>query len=134
MEIYADPRARRDHGPHAGRGPTPATSNPPAGLWSVQKSLHGARSAHSRSERRRQVASFDGDAAGARGHLSVASSVVPGPAGRAGGAERADADHITHVHSQPVWERLSPPQHCIRAISAAHPATTSLPETLAPCF
>lgn len=132
MEIYADPRARAGPGrATAAPGPTPATSNPPAGLWSVQKSLHGARSAHSRSERRRQVASFDGDAAGARGHLSVASSVVP-RGGR--GAERADADHITHVHSQPVWERLSPPQHCIRAISAAHPATTSLPETLAPCF
>jgi len=133
MEIYADPRARAGPGRAgtAAPGPTPATSNPPAGLWSVQTSLHGARSAHSRSERRRQVASFDGDAAGARGHLSVASSVVP-RGGR--GAERADADHITHVHSQPVWERLSPPQHCIRAISAAHPATTSLPETLAPCF
>jgi hypothetical protein len=128
MEIYADPRARGDHGRTRA---DPATSNPPAGLWSVQTSLHGARSAHLRSERRRQVASFDGDAAGARGHLSVASSVVP-RGGR--GAERADADHITHVHSQPVWERLSPPQHCIRAISAAHPATTSLPETLAPCF
>jgi hypothetical protein len=140
MEIYADPRARarartpRDlDGPRrtartaAGPGHPPRRIPPaPAGLWSVQTSLHGARSAHSRPERRRQVASFDGDAAGARGHLSVASSVVP-RGGRAGRSEQMRITSHTYIHNlsgndyphrsiayEQSLRRIRPRLHCQR--------------------
>ena len=138
MEIYADPRAhartprpgattvhRRDPpGAHGRPGHPPRRIPPaPAGLWSVQTSLHGARSAHSRSERRRQVASFDGDAEGA-------TSRSPRPSSRGAGAGRSEQMRITshtYIHNlsgndyphriiayEQSLRRIRPRLHCQR--------------------
>ena len=96
MEIYADPRAARaatraPRGP--GAAPRARPGHPPPGCGRVQTSLHGARSAHSRSERRRQVASFDGDAAGAPG--PPLGRLDPRPSSRGAGAGRSEQMRIT---------------------------------------
>ena len=99
MEIYAATRGRaRGHPRAAG---APATGRiPPPGCGRVQTSLHGARSAHSRSERRRQVASFDGDAAGAPG--PPLGRLDPRPSSRGAGAGRSEQMRITphtYIHN-----------------------------------